>query len=92
MRSGELVRLKQPFEPTRDRLCTYRFGQVVTLVTVDVRTAVLLHLCDRQGNAVYTDENQQPILYSFWLDEVEGLGDRANNTASLEGIKSKDPF
>jgi hypothetical protein len=91
MREGDLVRLKQSFLPMHDSLHTYRFGQVVALVTVDARTAVLIYLCDRQGHSIYTDEKKQPVIYSFWSNEVEWLGDRANNTGSVKGTRGKNP-
>ncbi|HHP7245292.1 MAG TPA: hypothetical protein ACFE0H_11460 [Elainellaceae cyanobacterium] len=71
-----VVALMQPFiPPSLYHSQTYYFGQVVALVAEGSRTAVLVHLCDRAGAAILTDEQNRPVLYSFWLDEVEWSGD-----------------
>ena len=75
MRSGDFIRLKQPLTPRFNSFNTYRFGQVVALVTVDADQMVLAHLCDLPGTAFLTDEQGQPILYGFWLHEVEDWRD-----------------
>ena len=79
MREGDLIRLKEPFTPTPVSLRPYYFGQVVALVTVGSNTAVLVYLCDRDGLAILTDEKSEPILYSFWVCEVEFWCDRASS-------------
>ena len=73
---GDLISLKGPFTARVNDLKAYRFGRVVARVTVDADQMVLARLCVRTGAAVLSDDQEQPVLYEFWLHEVKDWSGR----------------
>jgi hypothetical protein len=71
MQVGDIVSLRQPFQPTASSLTCFSFGKVVGVIPGKASTDVLIHLCDADGSKLHADELGYQAIYSFRLDEVQ---------------------
>lgn len=70
MNVGDLVRIKQSFQPTRS-LQPYQFAIIVGIVSEDSKVEILVHLFNPENSTVYVDEAGCKAVYSFRPNEVE---------------------
>lgn len=82
MKVGDLVRIKQPFQPASS-LQPYQFAIVVGVVSEDSKVEILVHLFNPESSTVYMDESGAKAVYSFRPNEVEYAGDRPSDTSDL---------
>ena len=79
MNQGDLVRLKQPFQPELAQPTAYHFGVIAAFAeakcngraNLSAAAYLLLHLCNAEGTATYTDDLGTKALFAFQPHEVE---------------------
>ncbi|MFQ3617318.1 MAG: hypothetical protein SNJ57_11835 [Cyanobacteriota bacterium] len=74
---GDLVRLKQPFQPDPNRDRTYSYGIIAGIVwsedasSLSPPTEIVLYLYDPDAQQIYTDSAGLQAIYAFRPDELE---------------------
>jgi hypothetical protein len=78
MEVGDHVRLRKSFQPIAGGQ-TYTNAVIAGLVRDDSHLTqhstiveVIVHLYDPQTGSIYTDDAGEPVLYSFYLQEIIG--------------------
>ncbi|WP_448602661.1 hypothetical protein [Thermoleptolyngbya sp.] len=74
---GDLVRLKQPFQPEPDSKRQYRYGIIAGIVWSEDASPpsppveIVLYLYDPDTQQAYTDAAGLQAIYAFRPDELE---------------------
>ncbi|GAB4140480.1 MAG: hypothetical protein Fur0046_16050 [Cyanobacteria bacterium J069] len=74
---GDLVRLKQPFQPESDSDRTYSYGIIAGIVWSEGASfpsppvEIVLHLYDPDTQQIYTDAAGLQAIYAFRPNELE---------------------
>lgn len=74
---GDIVRLKQPFQPEPDSDRTYNYGIIAGIVWSEDASLpsppveIVLYLYDPDAQQVYTDAANLEALYAFRPNELE---------------------
>ncbi|HIK55684.1 MAG TPA: hypothetical protein IGS37_11040 [Synechococcales cyanobacterium M55_K2018_004] len=71
---GDVVRLRQPFCPERERSESYQFGVVVGFAyqeEEETPTGVVVYLYNPESGSRYTDAWGDQGLFTFQFDELD---------------------
>jgi len=81
MNEGDLVRLKQPFQPTPSSPRKFQFGIIAAIVTngsqaepLTQNIQLIVYLYDPQTATTFQDEWGEAAPYCFALNEVDWIG------------------